>query len=377
MKILYHHRTLADGAEGIHIAEMVGAFRALGHDVEVLGLAASGNTTARRGWIGRFRTAMPAFLFELATLAGNLVEYVEVRRAIGRLRPDFVYKRHARNDVAALLAARHAGVPSVLEVNCLFTGEGYREFEPMVLEPVAVALERRALTLATVRLAVSTPLAGQIERLSGTTAVVMANGADPRRFDPAAAGRDGVRARYGLTSAIVIGWAGVLRDWHGLDLLLDALAHVPNAHLLIVGDGPARPAVEARATELGLGGRIVVTGRIPHEAMPDHVAAMDVAVVAHDRTGVASPMKLLEYMAMGRAVVAPRLDNIRDVVEDGRQGLLFTPGDGAALAAVLQRVTSDGDLRGRLGREARLAIETTRNWRRNAERVLQLVSERR
>jgi glycosyltransferase involved in cell wall biosynthesis len=377
MKILYHHRTLADGAEGIHIAEMAGAFRALGHDVEMMGLAASGNTAARRSWIGRFRTAMPAFLFELAALAGNVVEYLEVRRAIGRVRPDFVYKRHARNDVAALLAARHAGVPSVLEVNCLFTGEGYREFEPMALEPVAIAFERRALRLATVRLAVSTPLAAQIERLSGMTAVVMPNGADPRRFDPASAQPDTVRARYGLTSEIVIGWAGVLRDWHGLDLLLDALAHVPGARLLIVGDGPARPAVEARAAQLGLGGRIVITGRVSHDAMPDHVAAMDVAVVAHDRTGVASPMKLLEYMAMGRAVVAPRLDNIRDVVEEGRQGLLFAPGDGAGLATVLQRLAGDGELRRRLGREARLAIETARNWRGNAERVLQLVQDER
>jgi glycosyltransferase involved in cell wall biosynthesis len=261
-------------------------------------------------------------------------------------------------------------------VNCLFTGEGYREFEPMAIEPVALAFERRALTLATVRLAVSTPLAGQIERLSGKAAVVMPNGADPGRFDPAGANRDGVRARYGLTSAIVVGWAGVLRDWHGLELLLNALAHVPNAHLLIVGDGPARPAVEAQVTRLGLAGRVIVTGRVPHDAMPDHVAAMDVAVVAHDRTGVASPMKLLEYMAMGRAVVAPRLDSIRDVVEDGRQGLLFTPGDGAELTVALQRLTGDADLRRRLGREARLAIETTRNWRGNAERVLQLVRDR-
>jgi glycosyltransferase involved in cell wall biosynthesis len=377
MRILYHHRTLADGAEGIHIAEMVAAFRELGHDVHMLGLAASGNLTARRGWIGRLREAMPAFLFELAALAGNLVEYVEVRRAILRLRPDFLYKRHARNDVAALLAARRANIPSVLEVNCLFTAEGYREFEPMALEPIAIAFEKRALTLATVRLAVSTPLAGQIERLSGTKAVVMANGADPVRFDPASARGDAVRARHGLTSAIVVGWTGVLRDWHGLDLLLEALTHVPDVHLLIVGDGPARPAVEARAAQHGLDRRIVITGRVPHEAMPDHIAAMDVAVVAHDRTGVASPMKLLEYMAMGKAVVAPRLDNIRDVVEDGRDGLLFTPGDGAGLAAILQRVTSDVDLRGRLGREARLAIETTRNWRRNAERVLQLVGDQR
>jgi glycosyltransferase involved in cell wall biosynthesis len=103
---------------------------------------------------------------------------------------------------------------------------------------------------------------------------------------------------------------------------------------------------------------------------------MDVAVVAHDRTGVASPMKLLEYMAMAKPVVAPRLDNVRDIVEHDRTGLLFTPGDVDALAGALQRLAADPALRARLGRSARESIETTRNWRRNAEQVLELLPVR-
>jgi glycosyltransferase involved in cell wall biosynthesis len=376
MKILYHHRTLADGAEGIHIAEMIAAFRELGHDVEVLGLAASGNTAARRGWIAWLRDAAPGFVFELASIAGNMVEYLQVRRALADRRPDFLYTRHARNDVGALAAARHAGVPAVLEVNCLFTGPGYREFEPMTLERASVALERRALVLATQRLAVSTPLAEQIAAIAGTTAIVLPNGADPRRFDPERATPAAVRARFGLGTAFVIGWSGVLREWHGLELLLDALAHVPHARLLIVGDGPARLAVETHAATRQVADRIVITGRVAHESMPDYVAAMDVAVVAHDRTGVASPMKLLEYMAMGKAVVAPRLANIVDLVENEATGLLFPPGDATALGAAIRRLASDEGLRARLGREARVVIEQTRNWHRNAERVVQLMGHR-
>jgi glycosyltransferase involved in cell wall biosynthesis len=317
MKILYHHRTLADGAEGIHIEEMVRAFRDLGHEVHVIGLAASGGAAARRTWISRVRALLPSLVFEAASMAGNVVEYFEVRRAIRELAPAFLYKRHARNDVAALWAARRAGVPAVLEVNCLFTGPGYREFEPLALEPMAVRLERRAMRLATLRLAVSSPLARLIESLAGVAAVVMPNGADPTRFDPAGARPATVRGRYGLGDALVIGWTGVLREWHGLELLLDAVSRVPGARLLIVGDGPARTAVQSRAEALGIGERVIITGRVPHTEVPDHVAAMDVAVVAHDRTGVASPMKLLEYMAMAKAVVAPQLDNVRDVVEPG------------------------------------------------------------
>ncbi len=159
-----------------------------------------------------------------------------------------------------------------------------------------------------------------------------------------------------------------------MELLLEALALVPDACLLIVGDGPARAALEERASVLGLRDRLVITGRVPHEAMRDHVAAMDIAVVADERTGVASPMKLLEYMAMARPVVAPRLDNIADLVEDEADGLLFPPGDVTALGAVLRRLAEDASLRERLGGAARRKIETTRNWRENAKQVLHLTA---
>ena len=104
---------------------------------------------------------------------------------------------------------------------------------------------------------------------------------------------------------------------------------------------------------------------------------MDVAVVADDRTRVASPMKLIEYMAMARAVVAPRLDNITDIVTDGVDGLLFAPGDRSSLAHTLQRLVADAGLRGALGRAARATVERARTWRHNATRVIALLDERR
>lgn len=376
MRILYHHRTLADGAEGIHIAEMVAAFRHLGHEVHVRGLAGGEGGATRQGLVRRLRSVAPDAVFELASVGGNVVDYIAVRRAIGAIRPDFLYKRHARYDVGALYAALHAGIPAVLEVNCLFTGRQYHQFEPLALDALAARLERRALTLSSVVLAVSTPLSREIDAAAPVQSVVLPNGVDPQRFDPARAKPDDVRFRHHLGTALTIGWAGVVREWHGLELLLEALVSVPDAHLLLVGDGPARPAFERRASALGLASRVVVTGRIPHAQMSDHLAAMDIAVVANDGTGVASPMKLLEYMAMGLAVVAPSLDNIRDLVTDDTNGLLFTPGDSGSLAAVLRRLSGDESLRQRLGRSARLTVEQERNWRLNAERVIMLVSGR-
>jgi glycosyltransferase involved in cell wall biosynthesis len=179
-----------------------------------------------------------------------------------------------------------------------------------------------------------------------------------------------VRRRYGLDGGLTVGWSGILRTWHGLDTLLESVRSIPEVRVLLVGDGPARESVERLAAALGVAGRLTITGRVPHDLMPDYVAAMDVAVVADDRTGVASPMKLLEYMAMGRAIAAPRLENIRDVLTNEADGLLFEPGSAADLTRVLRRLVTDAPLRLRLGLRARVTVEQERNWRRNAQIVL-------
>ena len=378
MRILYWHRTLADGAEGVHIAAMVDAFRALGHNVRLADLGgASPNKGGQAGVVALVRAALPKLVFELASIGYNIPEYLHVRREIARFRPHILYARHARYDTAALAAARRAGVPTLLEVNALFTAPGYLQFEPLAVPFAAKAMERRSLRLATAVVTVSTPLARQAESMAGVHALVVPNGADPQRFDPLKADGARVRTRFGLGTAVVIGWTGILREWHGLELLVDALKELPTAMLLIVGGGPAQGALEARAAQLGVQRRLVITGRVPHDEVPDYLAAMDVAVVADERTGVASPMKLLEYMAMGLAVVAPSADNIRDIVEDGGDGLLFAPGDPSALAVQLHRLADQTTLRRALGAKARLKIEQERNWRAVAETLLGAVSDRR
>jgi len=373
VRILYHHRTLGDGAEGIHIASMVQAFRDLGHEVQITGLVPSRHGDHRRDVVEHLRSALPRVAFEAASVAYNVPEYVQVRSAMKRFRPDLLYKRHAKFDLAALRAAHCLNIPSVLEVDVLFSGTRYRLFEPIAMYRTARALERRALLAATVVVAVSTPLARQARELANVDVVVLPNGVDPVRFDPHRVDGASVRARYGVRGALVVGWAGVLREWHGLERLLHACAELPGVMLLIVGDGPARPALERTISMLGLQQRVVITGRVAHEDMPAHLAAMDIAVVPDEKTGIASPMKLLEYMSMGIAVVAPRAENIREVVEDEVDGLLFEPGDTRDLTVRLQRLTEDPALRAALGKSARWKIERHRSWQSVADAVLRSI----
>jgi glycosyltransferase involved in cell wall biosynthesis len=145
-----------------------------------------------------------------------------------------------------------------------------------------------------------------------------------------------------------------------------------NARLLLVGDGPARADLEALAGELRLGERVRFTGVVSRDAVPAYVAAFDIAlqpaVVAY-----ASPLKLFEYLALGKAIVAPNQPNIEEVLDDDLNALLFDPAQAGALEALLARLASDEALRRRLGEGARATIGRLHlTWHGNAQRVVAL-----
>jgi glycosyltransferase involved in cell wall biosynthesis len=149
---------------------------------------------------------------------------------------------------------------------------------------------------------------------------------------------------------------------------------VPGLKLLIIGDGPDRVRLESIIRRLRLDARVKFTGRVTHDEVVRYIGAADIAVASADRTGYASPMKLLEYMAMERATVAPRAPNIEDLIDDDVDGLLFEPDSEMALAATLGRLAHDEGLRRRLGHQARMKVVQFRNWRRNAEIVVRAVT---
>ena len=375
MRILYHHRSLGDGAEGVHIDSMVEAFRALGHEVIVESLARpAGGGRGDQGLIAAVRQRLPQALFEAGALAANALEYAKAYRALRARAPQLLYKRHALFDIGTVTAAARLGIPVIVEANALYTSPSMRQFEPLAFAGLASRIERRAFRLATAVVAVSTPLKDQIENCAGSDVriLVLPNGADPDLFDPARWDGAAVRAKYGFADRFVVGWVGVLRRWHGLDVLLRAVRET-DAVLLVVGDGPGRAEIERLVDSQNLSDRVRITGRIAHDAVAEHIAAFDVAVSADDRTGFASPMKVVEYMAMGRAVVVPRLPNFLDLVRDGVSGVTFAPGDSGDLARRLAALRSAPDSRRQLGREARQEVVTRLNWKENARKVLDAV----
>jgi glycosyltransferase involved in cell wall biosynthesis len=263
----------------------------------------------------------------------------------------------------------------LLEVNAPLAEER-AAFGGLALKGMARRCQAALWRGADAVLPVTEVLAGQVRatRGSGRGVHVTPNGAEPRATHPAAAAR--LRARLGLPEhAVVLGFVGFVRAWHGLAWAVEALPRLPAAHLVVVGDGPGLAELDALARRLGVADRVRLLGRIPHDEVTAHAEAFDIALQPA-ATPYASPLKLFEYMALAKAIVAPDQPNLREVLADGRDALLFEPGSQATFTGALARLCGDGALRAELGAGAlRRLKETPFTWSHNAERVTALARD--
>jgi glycosyltransferase involved in cell wall biosynthesis len=173
----------------------------------------------------------------------------------------------------------------------------------------------------------------------------------------------------------IAGYAGHLYPWKGVDVFVRSLAHAPGVHGLIVGGHPGEPdlaRVEGLVRALGLQERVTITGLVPPTGVLAALAPASVLVLPNPASAISerytSPLKLFEYLTMGRAIVASDLAAIREVLEDGRTALLVPPGDERALGAALTRVSLEPDTAAALGRAA-IALAPAYSWDARAERL--------
>jgi glycosyltransferase involved in cell wall biosynthesis len=395
VRILYHHRTRAGDAQGIHIAEIQRAFRERGHEVLEVALVEAGAEAKAReeggqarglaGLASRASARLPLPAREVMELGYNLVAYRRLAGAIRRFRPDFIYERYAANTFAGLAAARRHRVPFVLEVNSPLAREK-AEHDGLFFTGVTRAVERRLCAGADVTIAVTRVLVGILEEegVPPGKVVVMPNGVR-REFGT---NGDGAAFRRGLgipADVPVAGFVGWFRAWHGLERLIEAAAspewREARIHLVLAGDGPAMPALrELREASEDLKRRVVLCGPVPRGEIESALASFDVAVQPAV-TPYACPMKILEYMAAGRAITAPGSDNVRELLTDGESARLCPGGANPTsedLGAAVLALVRDAPLRARMGEAARRRIfERGYLWEENARRVEELVAQAR
>ena len=366
MRILYSHRIQSHDGQGVHLDALVAALRAAGHEVLVVGppgyaqAGLGGETPA----IPRVPRPPPGAGGALAGLGYTVAGDLRLPRAARAFRPDVIYERANLFYLAGALLARRLRLPLLLEVNAPLAEER-AAFGRLRLRRLAGWSERFVWRRADRVLPVTEVLAGMVAAtgVPRERIVVVPNGIDLDDFPEPGAPTD--------RAPVVLGFVGFVRAWHGLAEVLRAMAADGDQQvaLQVVGEGPALPALREMADTLGIGGRVAFLGLATREQVPRLIAGFDIALQPA-AVAYASPLKIFEYMAAGRAIVAPDQPNIREVLEHGRTALLAPPGDVAALWAAVRRLAEDAALRRRLGAAARAeVIARDLTWAGNARRV--------
>ncbi|TFW09435.1 glycosyltransferase WbuB [Oxalobacteraceae bacterium OM1] len=381
MRILYHHRTQGEEPESIHIAAIVDALGALGHEVRVVGPApVQHRATAlnKVSLLGRIKRLAPRPVFELLQLGYNVVVHRRLAQAVREFEPDFIYERYALFNFAGVRLARRRGIPLILEVNTPYA-QAWAKYYGLYLQRLARWLELRIfraaghiVTVTAVQRDMLTGLAGAgvpRERISVTH-----NAIDPEWFKPERHADPALRRQLSLAGT-VIGFVGTMNRWQGMtafpQVVQEVLERCPDACFLFVGDGEFRPQLESFCRERGYGNRVVFTGRKPHAEVPRLIAAMDIAVLL-DSNAYGSPMKIFEYMGMHKAIVAPAVGPVREILADGMTGLLIEPGNAAQMTERIVALVRDPALRVRLGEAGRKYVTAQHTWRQNALKILEI-----
>ncbi|MBI2217758.1 MAG: glycosyltransferase [Candidatus Rokubacteria bacterium] len=351
--LVSNHADMVGGGEASLLALLRGLDRACWRPT--LLVPGEGPVAARARALG-----VPVRVVPLPSLRRPGASSVRSLRALRRLITEtdarLVHANGSRAMAYAGLAARLTGRPAIWHVRIL-------ESDPW--------LDWLLARLATRTIAISEAVRDRLRGWGSAYArcAVVPNGLDLDGFRPSETPAS-VRRRLGVTpGASLVGTVGRLVAFKGQRVLLEAFARLlgshPSVELVIVGDGPDRGALEARARELGVAAAVRFTGH--REDVADLVAAVDVFVLP----SVAEPSGrvLLEAMALERPIVATAAGGVPEVVVDGVTGLLVRPADPDALAKAVAALLDDPGRARALARAGRRRVEEHYSLARHAERV--------
>lgn len=371
MKILYCFIAIPTEGSRIHIESFIRAFESTGSEIVVAGRYLPPHKSDKASWnLGRrIRTRLQWFGI-------NIAEAVRVVRMIGAHRPDVVLIRlNALHLLLGSIVVASLFRPVVLEVNAV------RSIEEVGTRPwISDWLDRLCMFCSRKIMVVSVALKEYLIRYYGTDPekiAVIANGVDVEQFSPVA-DKESLRERLGLDGKYVVGFVGSFRRWHAIDEIIDTagllVKELPDVRFLLVGDGPDRGRYEGKVRDRGLAGYFSFVGHVKHADVASYLGVMDVVMApmlsASFATGFyGSPLKVFEYMAMGKPVIAPPMGQLTELIEHGVSGYLVPSEDTRQISRTLLDLYLDPERRRHIGMNARSVVTSRYTWRKNAEDV--------
>ncbi|MFY7915571.1 MAG: TIGR04063 family PEP-CTERM/XrtA system glycosyltransferase [Rubrivivax sp.] len=327
------------------------------------------------------RTPAPRGLSPWALMRRTRERLLQVAR---ELRPQIIHAHSpVLNALPAIKVARSLGIPVVYEIRAFWedaavdhgtTREGSLRYR------LTRALETYALRRVDHVFTICEGLRSDIvaRGIAADKVTVIPNAVDIENFEPGGQPDEALKTQLGLSGCTVLGFIGSFYAYEGLDLLLQALpailAQRPDVRVLLVGGGPQDAALKAQAKALGLGDKVIFTGRVPHAEVNRYYDLVDVLVYPRHSmrlTELVTPLKPLEAMAQGRILVASDVGGHQELIRDGETGVLFKAGDAAALAQAVLGLLSRPQTWDALRAQGRRFVETERNWARSVSNYVQ------
>lgn len=300
---------------------------------------------------------------------------------------DVIHERYNLFAIGGAWASRKLGIPYILEVNSdlLEERQAQGKEERGLRRLFGVWSTRFCFNRAQRIICVSAQLKDHLAQkwqVDPNKLVVLPNAADTEAFSRQYDNKS-TRCRLGLNDEPVVMFVGGFYLWHDLGLLVKSFAQVvskiPEAKLVLVGDGRTRSMIEALVEEYSLQSAVIMAGAVEHRDVPKMLAIAAVAVAPNIQFfggHGGSPLKIFEYMAAGKAIVATRTGQVAEVIQDGHNGLLVEAGDEHEWAETLISLLSNPEARNQLGQQARQQAVAQHSWVNYVKRLEEIYSER-
>lgn len=295
---------------------------------------------------------------------------------------DLIHERFNLLAIGGAWASKRLGIPFVLEINAdLLEQRKLKGIPERGLRRLfAIWATRVCFNAAAKIICISADLKDHLRstwNIDESKLTVLPCAADVDAFLPNH-NSELIRRDLGLTTELVVMWVGGFYPWHDLDLLLESFAQVlqknSNARLVLVGDGPTRGSIAQKVQKNGLQQSVIMTGAIAHADIPEILSIADITVVPStlvpaSRGGTGTPLKLFEYMAAGKPIIATASNQAAEVIRHGHNGLLVEAGDVHRFAEAILTLLYDPVERMRLGQNARQQAIERYSWEQYTRRL--------
>lgn len=386
MKIIYFspHPNLylnISSGPGVHMREMISAFEELGHDVKpvIMGgidaqfTSSDSSPNNSLSLKDKAKKIIPKRIW--STLKDYKLQRFDqhakevLREAVSEFQPDLIYERANFSMTSGVRLANELDIKHVLEMNApypeekaIMEGKGFQHAQ-------AIKQEVTQLSLSNLIVVVSSALEQYVLERNPDAHVIVTPNAIRKDFRPNGKG-EAIRSKLNIPKeSTLFGFVGSIFPYHGVDRLISAFASLQeNAQLLIVGDGYVLPDLQQQAKTLGIENRVHFTGGVPHSEVPNFIQAMDVTIMATSNW-YGSPVKIFEYGALKKAIIAPDVVPVRDVMVSNEDGLLVDPTP-ESIARAMSTLLNNTELRDRLAHSFHEKVVTQHTWIQMANKVL-------